>query len=195
MAKTLLADYVKTYDGVLTADRCDKLIKLFEKSPHQTERRMDGLYSFVEIDVTRNWPDRHNELAPVFINSFNRYKEDLDLARFWPARFFMEHLRLKRYRPGGNDSFPLHVDAYDSASAARFMTALIYLNAPSGGETEFPDFGISIAPAPGKIAIFPPLWVFPHAGLPPQSESKYILHTYLLYPPPDAALSAGAKKG
>ena len=40
----------------------------------------------------------------------------------------------------------------------------------------------ALSPEPGKLIAFPPLWMFPHAGLPPRSTPKYILHTYLCYP-------------
>jgi prolyl 4-hydroxylase len=36
---------------------------------------------------------------------------------------------------------------------------------------------------PGRLVIFPPLWIFPHAGLPPRDRPKYIVHRYLWYPP------------
>ena len=93
---------------------------------------------------------------------------------------------MKRYLPNGHDSFPLHVDVMDHAAARRFMTAIIYLNTPVGGETVFPGLDIAVAPEPGKLVAFPPIWLFPHAGLPPQSRAKYILHTYLCYPPAPA---------
>jgi hypothetical protein len=49
--------------------------------------------------------------------------------------FFYENIRIQRYVPNGAESFPPHVDVYNSAAAARFMTVIIYLNAPQGGET------------------------------------------------------------
>ena len=58
----------------------------------------------------------------------------------------------------------------------------VYLNAPAGGETLFPNLDLTVAPEPGKFIAFPPLWLFPHAGLPPKAQPKYILHTYLCYP-------------
>ncbi|WP_394687711.1 hypothetical protein [uncultured Xanthomonas sp.] len=32
---------------------------------------------------------------------------------------------------------------------------------------------------PERLLIFPPYWMFLHAGLPPRSGDKYILSTYL----------------
>ncbi len=101
---------------------------------------------------------------------------------FRPPKFCFEQLRMKRYLPNGRDHFPLHVDIMGQVAARRFMTAFIYLNGTAGGETVFPNLDISIAPEPGKLIAFPPLWLFPHAGLPPQSSPKYIQHTYLCYP-------------
>jgi hypothetical protein len=75
-----------------------------------------------------------------------------------------------------------HVDVMDHTTASRFITAILYLNTCSGGETYFPDLNVSIAPAPGRLLVFPPLWTFPHAGLPPRERAKYIIHTYLWYP-------------
>jgi hypothetical protein len=89
---------------------------------------------------------------------------------------------MKRYLPNGRDFFPLHVDVMGQVASRRFMTAFIYLNTPLGGETVFPNLNISIAPEPGKLLAFPPIWLFPHAGLPPKSSAKYTLHTYLCYP-------------
>jgi len=44
---------------------------------------------------------------------------------------------------------------------------------------EFSD--LIIKPKKGTLIIFPPLWMFPHKGNPPISESKYLLSTYLHY--------------
>ena len=74
---------------------------------------------------------------------------------------------MKRYLPNGRDFFPLHVDVMGQVASRRFMTAFIYLNTPAGGETVFPNLDISVAPEPGKLLAFPPIWLFPHAGLPP----------------------------
>ena len=91
---------------------------------------------------------------------------------------------MKRYLPDGRDNFPPHVDANDQETSTRFVTAILYLNDPGGGgETVFPELGVMMSPRPGNMMLFPPLWTFPHAGLPPRHRPKYILHSYLRYPP------------
>ena len=55
-------------------------------------------------------------------------------------------------------------------------------NQTQGGETSFPTLGVTVSPMPGRMMVFPPLWLFPHAGMPPRDQAKYILHAYLWYP-------------
>ncbi len=181
MANNLLSDHIKVFAGALSPAQCQALIDRFEASAGQEVCQQDAGYSFVQLDVTQAWPDQHALLVPIFLSFFNKYQLALN-ARYWPPRFSFENLRLKRYLPNGRDSFPPHVDVMDQAAARRFMTAFIYLNGNEGGETVFPDLNLSIAPEAGKLLAFPVNWVFPHAGLPPRSSPKYILHTYLCYP-------------
>ena len=177
-----LADHVRVFSDALPAAQCQALIDRFEASSAAHENwQLERGYSFVQLDVTQHWPDEAKALVKVFLAYFNRYQRAVN-ARFWPPQFGFEHLRVKRYLPNGRDAFPLHVDVMAHAAARRFMTAFIYLNTPEGGETVFPDLGLSIAPKTGSLIAFPPLWLFPHAGLPPRSSAKYILHTYLGYP-------------
>jgi prolyl 4-hydroxylase len=181
VAKPLLSDHIIVFDDVLSAETCRELIARFEASPEKEDVRRECGYSFTQINVTQHWPDQHKTLVPAFLSCLNRYQLAVN-ARFWPPQFCFEHLRLKRYLPDGGDFFGLHVDVMGQAAARRFMTAILYLNSVEGGETVFPELDVAVAPAPGKLVAFPPLWLFPHAGLSPRSDPKYILHTYLCYP-------------
>jgi hypothetical protein len=181
MANHSLADHIMVFSGTLSPEHCQKLIDRFDSSNDRENRQLPAGYSFSQLNITQAWPDENKILVPIFLSYFNRYQVALN-ARFWPLSFCFEQLRMKRYLPNGRDFFPLHVDVMRQEAARRFMTAIIYLNSTAGGETIFPGLDISVAPEPGKLLAFPPLWLFPHAGLPPQSSSKYILHTYLCYP-------------
>jgi len=182
IAHKSLAEHIMVFSDALPRAHCEELIARFESSPHQqVASRQNGGHSFVKIDVTQHWPEQHKALVQIFLTHFNRYQQSTN-ARFWPPRFSFENVQLKRYLPNGRDSFPEHVDVMTQAAARRFMTAFIYLNETADGETVFPELDISVAPEPGKLIAFPPLWMFPHAGLPPRSSPKYILHTYICYP-------------
>ncbi|MGA2881770.1 MAG: 2OG-Fe(II) oxygenase [Bryobacteraceae bacterium] len=181
MANTSLSDHIKVFTGTLSPEHCQTLIDRFEASPDREACQLQSGYSFSQLNVTQKWPDENKILVPIFLSYFNQYQAALN-ARFWPLSFSFEQLRMKRYLPNGRDFFPLHVDVMGQVASRRFMTAFIYLNSTAGGETVFPYLDITIPPEPGKLLAFPPIWLFPHAGLAPKSSPKYILHTYLCYP-------------
>ncbi len=193
MTNNLLSDHIKVFSGTLPPEHCQTLINRFEASGEQEACQLASGYSFRQLNITQQWPDENKILVPVFLSYFNKYQLALN-ARFWPMSFSFEHLRMKRYLPNGRDRFPLHVDVMGEVAARRFMTAIIYLNATAGGETVFPTLDVSIAPEPGKLLAFPPIWLFPHAGLPPQSSPKYILHTYLCYPAQRAVFTTSMRQ-
>lgn len=61
----------------------------------------------------------------------------------------------------------------------RLITFIWYLNdVEDGGETEV--FGkYRIKPEAGKILLFPASWTFPHRGIVPKSDNKYIITGWL----------------
>ena len=186
MAK-LLSDYIKVYEHTLSPERCQALIEKFEASPELHERKTaERSYSFVQLSVSRHWKDVEAEIGKIFITCLGHYWKSLEIGPYWPQKPVSEELRLKRYLPDGRDSFPPHVDVMDDANSRRFITAILYLNESGGGETVFPDLDVSVPPVAGRLVVFPPLWLYPHAGMPPRDRAKYILHAYLWYPPQDS---------
>jgi prolyl 4-hydroxylase len=177
--KSSLLDYITINKNVLTPEHCQRLIDRFEASAEVEVCRRRG-YSFSQLEITTAWPDENALLLQIFVENFQKYKQ-ITNAIYWPANIAFEHIRVKRYLPNEQDFFVPHVDVMDQVSARRFITAIIYLNDPEGGETIFPDLGLSVAPETGKLLVFPPLWLFPHEGRAPRSIPKYILHTYLCY--------------
>lgn len=183
MAK-LLSDYVKAYEKTLSPAECEALIARFEAAPDLQERKAaERGYSFMQLSVTRHWPDVEAQVARIMMTCLKQYWQALDIGGYWPDKPAAEEIRMKRYLPDGRDCFPAHVDVMDDADSRRFITAILYLNDPGGGETSFPGLELSVAPEPGRLVVFPPLWLFPHAGQPPRTHAKYILHSYLWYPP------------
>jgi hypothetical protein len=179
----MLADFIKAYESTLPLARCRELIARFEAEPHLHERKeSEGSYQFAQLNVSQHWPEVEAEIGAIFMTAFRQYHKSLEIGPGWPLNPLPEQIRMKRYLPDGRDSFPTHVDVLDDQSAKRFITAILYLNEVQGGETTFPTLGVTLKPMPGRMSIFPPLWLFPHAGMPPRNTAKYILHTYLWYP-------------
>ena len=109
-------------------------------------------------------------------------KECNIVERMFPEEFAYEMFRMKRYEPNGVDEFNDHVDVGNHASAKRFLVFFLYLNEPEGGETDFPQRGVTITPKTGSLLMFPPMWTHLHAGRKVTGDvPKYILGSYLHY--------------
>ena len=93
----------------------------------------------------------------------------------------LEEFRVKRYTGGTGQQFADHVDVGSLSSCKRYLSFLFYLNDDFvGGETRFyPD--TTIKPTKGSVLVFPPMWMYPHAGLPVKTGTKYIMSSYLNY--------------
>jgi prolyl 4-hydroxylase len=91
-----------------------------------------------------------------------------------------EALTILRYRPG--QQFRLHSDILPHVRNQRVATVLVYLNDGfGGGETTFPDHGLTIRPKAGDAIIFDnvdaqgrPLATARHAGEPVRSGVKWL---------------------
>lgn len=91
-----------------------------------------------------------------------------------------EPLVVLRYAPG--QEYRLHLDTIPAAENQRMATALLYLNGGFvGGETVFPDAGVTIVPRGGDAVLFDnlrgdgaPNPRTRHAGLPVQQGVKWL---------------------
>lgn len=181
-----LSDLIQIYDNSVEEYVCDYLIDFFEKSTElQTKVENDRKPNFTEINLTENSKQNedltniHNYFIKKTFEYRNKYYEFVD-KRCFPEEHNFEQFRIKRYVPNSNEAFDTHVDVADYESARRFLSFFWYLNdVTDGGETEFLD--LTIKPKKGRLVVFPPLWLFPHKGIEPISNSKYIISTYLHY--------------
>ena len=181
-----LSQMVRIYDGALSEETCGRIIELFESDPEgQFRRRRQS--SWIEYIISRNRLDEWHQYEAILLDNMTRYLHQYSKAMesklFGPKgeRAF-EHLKLKKYCAcqSNPDQFPRHFDAFDHKTCVRIVGFLWYLNTvKKGGETEFPKLGRCIAPVAGRLAIFPPMWMFEHVGRPPVSNDKYIVTSYL----------------
>ena len=180
--------YIRYYDGALPADFCTQLIDAFEKSAHLQQQHGRGHQAgldnsaWVEVNVSRFADAAFLGFFHAQIDKFlGEYNRSLPLTLPIPTSIKLDELRIKRYRAGSNDNFEPHFDAYERMSA-RYLVFLWYLNdVAEGGETQFVDLDVKVAPRAGRLLMFPPYWMFQHAGLPPLSNDKYIISTYLMF--------------
>lgn len=187
-AAATLRDCVRWYDDALPAAFCAQLIQGFHTSAQQHIRREPGWRAglddsaWTELDIT---PLADEALKGFFFRQIEeylaRYNAQLGLSIPIPGSPRLAEFRMKRYRPGADEKFQLHFDSINEV-ADRYLVFLWYLNdVAEGGETEFPDLHLTVAARTGRLLMFPPYWMYQHAGLPPRSGDKYILSTYMLF--------------
>jgi prolyl 4-hydroxylase len=185
-----LAHFIRTYDADLAPDLCRRLIASFDgltrfHTPNGRGVRagLEGS-AWTELNVTR--------LADAGFAAYFRRQVDLALARYnrdvglapipVPNSPRLADLILKRYRPGADERFQPHFDSINEVSD-RYLVFLWYLDdVEEGGETVFPQLGVTVPARAGRLLMFPPYWMYQHEGRPPVSGDKYILSTYLLFP-------------
>jgi len=178
-----LDQLIRIHHNVLPSETCKELIEIFEENQDKQEKvDNDKKPSFTQFNLTENsskYKEVHIQLVRLTQKYRDEYYEFVD-KRVFPDTHAFEQFRIKRYNPGGEERFDTHVDVSDYSSARRFLSFMWYLNdVDDGGLTVFDD--LSVKPEEGKLIIFPPLWMFPHRGEPPVSNTKYILSTYLHY--------------
>jgi len=181
-----LVDLIHVHDDVLTEEDCAFLIDYFEINSSKHERvDSDGTPNFTQLNITDFRKDNlkldemHNAILKKIFEYCEKYYDYID-KRVFPSTCLLEKFRIKRYHANGIDRFDTHVDVSDKSSANRYLSITFYLNdVEEGGNTVFKD--ITIQPKRGRMMLFPPMWMYPHKGEPPISNTKYILTTYFHY--------------
>jgi len=137
-----------------------------------------------------DWASVQNGMLQVFQDYIMAYINDCNIQpKQWPPLYGYEAIRIKRYLNNDYDRFDPHVDVLNTETSRRFLSFFIYLNdVDEGGETEFININkpgtyipLKIKPRRGQLLMFPPLWMYYHAGLKPVSNSKYLINSYCHY--------------
>jgi hypothetical protein len=116
-------------------------------------------------------PMYHSQLMTI-----KNPKVKINYTELKVERLFFETLMVQKYE-SKKGRYIYHSDAAFEPSKNRFrvLTYIWYLNdVEEGGETLFWD-NYKIKPQKGKLVLFPASWIFPHSGLMPISNDKYIL--------------------
>lgn len=185
---TKLSEYIRVYDNAFDVDFCNNIIEQYHKSEN-TYLDYDHRPTFHELNISQRflakdplWDLPQRVISSVFQSIVTKYVTTMDVADDFPDRWGYEEFRLKMYENNNYDQFKDHVDVGDYASARRFLVCFLYLNdVIEGGETAFPNLDMAIQPKCGRILLFPATWQYRHAGLPPISNNKYIVGSYLHY--------------
>ncbi len=180
-------DLIHVNPNALSKKVCKDIIKRFKKD----DRKKQGATTLgLDLDVKKcvdlhisnleDWKDIDNIL---FKSSDDNLKEYLDKIKVDDKIFFnMDTLRdtgylVKRYKPG--DYFNWHSDRNYENGWSRVVACVWYLNdITEGGYTEFAH-GRKIYPKTGQLIMFPTSWTFPHRGVTPKVDNKYIITSFI----------------
>ncbi len=183
-----LRHYIRVYDGALAPELCRQLLALWQSNAAAQQangasvRQALADSAWTELDLAAAGdPVLPELLARQIEPAYRRYVADIGLRLPPSPPQRTEAWIVKRYRPGGAERFQPHYDAVGPV-AGRYLVLLWYLNdVAEGGATRFTELDLEVEPRCGRLLMFPPYWMYAHAGLAPRSADKYILSTYLSY--------------
>jgi len=187
-----LNDLVRVYDNALAPEICERLLALWHRHAALQQRngasvRKELAHSeWTELDLARSGDATLSQLLSRQVQeAYQRYNREAGLSLPISPPRKTDRWILKRYQAHTDgakaEQFQPHFDSVGSA-CNRYLVLLWYLNdVTSGGATRFLDLDLAITPRAGRLLMFPPYWMFQHAGEPPESGDKYILSTYLTY--------------
>lgn len=184
-----LHSYIQVFDDALPLPFCAQMIESFKQMRgHHVERKpgwRDGLdaSAWTELDISALADDAFKGFFYKQVaDHLAIYNQRLGLTIPVPPSAQISQMRIKRYVAGTGEAFQPHFDAIYEV-AHRYLVFLWYLNdVEEGGETEFCDLDVKVAARAGRLLVFPPYWMFQHAGRPPVSNDKYFMSLYLLFP-------------
>ena len=175
-----LLDFIKVYDNVLDPATCNQFIEEVEKRPSDFLLHDTPGYKFQQLNINQT------DLAPIaqqiaqpLAGYARHYFRGLNLNQYVDVQGF-EEVRIKKYLKNSNYEFKTHIDVTNKETAVRYLVFIIYLN-DNNGVTTFENLNFSYKPKQGSMIMFPPTWMFPHAGTIPTDNDKYIMMTCLHY--------------
>jgi hypothetical protein len=194
-----MEDYTYIKNNAIDDELCDELINFFEIYKNDRKEgvvvggvRKDikdttdiGLYSEHKNDfISKSYKLIHDTLFEN-VNKWNEQLMKKNKNQNVHIQFINSNLFLKQsiilQKYNRESGFYIYHNDFSIAkkNVYRVITFIFYLNnVKKGGETEF--FGEhKITPERGKLLLFPASWTFPHRGITPISDDKYILTGWL----------------
>lgn len=178
MVTTKLPNYTATFDNVIPQDVCKSLISAHTEGNQEVWDR-NGAPKFTQVNINESKPDLVSQVLTYVTFTFKLYTQLFPITKYLPEPRALEEFRVKCYNSGSDDRYDTHIDVQGADTSKRYLAFLFYLNDDfSGGHTEFEN-GPAIVPETGRALVFPPYWMYPHAGKRVITGTKYIMSTYL----------------
>tara|TARA_R110000796_G_scaffold53426_2_gene125409 strand:- start:2679 stop:3278 length:600 start_codon:yes stop_codon:yes gene_type:complete len=189
-----IENFIGIYDNYITAEECDKAIKLFENQDkfNNTLNRIGFEKASVLqkqdqqfFAASNNLDVWYEDLKSMIINfemAFKHYVDNTGAADAYGVPcFHFTCLKIQKTLP--TEGYHIwHIEHNKGfESEPRAFVYSIYLNdVEEGGETEFLHFSKRVKPKKGRIVIWPAGFPYVHRGNPPISNKKYLLTSWML---------------
>jgi|SRR5665647_850725 len=173
-------DWLKVYDQAIPTELCDRYIQLFDDDVTSKTALTESYrrcLRYYELDSLPIW----GEFTSLISKLYTQYKQDvqsgtLGFANTVEVPCFVKY-EVDRIDP---NAFHTHADAWNSDTCSRVVSIIMYLNdVTEGGGTTFPDLNLTVTPRKGQVLMFPAFLTYPHMGVAPVSNSKYIIVTWI----------------
>jgi len=187
-------NFIGTYDNYITADECNKAIKLFEAHHkfNRTVNRMEGEQTPVTMKQDQQyfatpytldiWWKELKSLIFNFDMAWNHYAQQTGaLDAYGSKELLYTDMKIQKTLP--TEGYHVwHIEhGKGSGNEQRAFVFGVYLNdVEEGGETEFLHFSKRVKPKQGRIVIWPAGFPYLHRGNPPLKGEKYLLTSWLL---------------
>lgn len=173
-----LSNYIKVYDNVVSPEQCEAMMQIAESKGF--ELYDEEVYKFLQLDLVKTGMiDTAQSFANMLIPIAKHYFDSVGVKEFVDIQGF-ESVRIKKYPKNSDYEFRPHIDVTNRETARRYLIFILYLN-DNNGDTTFEQLDLSVTPKQGSVVVFPPMWMFPHAGKIPTDNDKYIMMTSLHY--------------
>jgi len=186
-----LDDFIITNEDAATDKECDKLIDWFRKTPQlytkNTVQTRDGVVEDSEAKVCEQaWMPNgsviDNEFFEIVKRGLHNYLNAIPVVPL--GHEISSASYCVRIYKKGEGFFDTHVDNIGGSNplSDRLFAHILYLNdVKKGGETEFPNLGVSVPPKKGMSLMFPCNFMYRHRGLIPQSHHKYVATAFITH--------------
>ena len=182
-----MLSYLYEKKDSLTKETCLNIIEYFENNPNQQYKGIVGYDKSVNenqkktTDMAFQLPYNEDGIETEFLNvlliELNKNIKDYILNTSLSDindKLIIKTFQIQKYTKNIG-IFKTHTDCDCEDGTYRVITFIWYLNdVNEGGETIIWD-NHKIKPTTGKLLLFPATWTYPHSGLMPISNDKYII--------------------
>jgi hypothetical protein len=188
-----LMNYIYQNENSICKELCSEIINMYENEEFKFEgstiggiqKNIKDTTDFIIPKNDEKWDKiekfLYKELHKNILKYINFIDSSIDSEEFSIFRnqnFEAYDFMIQKYDKN-KGKYVYHNDFHIISNKYRVITFLWYLNdIDEGGETEFWG-NYKIKPIAGKLILFPANWCYPHRGIMPISDNKYIITNWL----------------